>query len=119
VDEARVDIASPSFRGGRSPLVTSEAVSTAIGDTPISSHQLADGEWAVGRDLGALNLRAATGATVVAVRRGGDTVTPPPVNWQFMAGDVLYLVGATAALRQARVQLSRGPIEGRPRVMHL
>ena len=46
-------------------------------DAPVSSFRLGADAWAAGHSLQELNLRAQTGATVLAVRRGGSTTTSP------------------------------------------
>ena len=61
---------------------------------------LDDGSPAVGRSLAALNLRAATGATVLAILRGGVGVVPTP-DEPLRAGDVLALAGTREALAAA------------------
>ena len=57
---------------------------------------------AVGRSLAQLNLRGATGATVLAIKRG-DTRIPTPLGRQVVnAGDVLAVAGAHDAIAIAR-----------------
>jgi CPA2 family monovalent cation:H+ antiporter-2 len=107
--EARGALSAPSSRAVAAPAVPSVQVSSAIGETPVTSHVLAAGAWAVGRGLSTVDLRARTGATILAVRRGPSTLAPPPVPWEFAAGDVLYIVGDEAALRRARGHLTVGP----------
>jgi CPA2 family monovalent cation:H+ antiporter-2 len=107
--EARGALSAPSSRAVAAPALPSVQVSSAIGETPVTSHVLAAGEWAVGRGLSTVDLRARTGATILAVRRGTSTLAPPPVPWEFATGDVLYIVGDDAALRRARGHLTVGP----------
>jgi len=109
IEDARLALSAPSSRQVAAPAVPSVQVSSALGDTPVGSHALAPGDWAVGLGLSAVDLRARTRATILAVRRGGSTLAPPPVPWEFAAGDVLYIVGDAAALRRARVHLAAGP----------
>ena len=45
----------------------------AITKTPIATHALSAGDWAVGRTLAEVNLRADTGALVIAVLQEGAT----------------------------------------------
>jgi CPA2 family monovalent cation:H+ antiporter-2 len=57
---------------------------------------------AVGRSLAQLNLRGATGATVLAIKRG-DTQIPTPLGREVVnAGDVLAVAGAHDAIAIAR-----------------
>ena len=110
VAEARTTMSAVSARSLTVPPAPSAQVSDAFGETPVSSHQLSASDWAVSRTLGAVNLRQSTGATVLAVRRGSSTVAPPPVEWQFQSGDVLYVAGDEEGIQRARVHL----MEGRP-----
>ena len=61
VTEARQSLAAPSQRPIEAPAVPSRPVAAALGEAPVSSYQLAPGDWAVGRTLAGLDLRAATG----------------------------------------------------------
>ncbi len=63
---------------------------------------------AVGKTLTELNLRALTGATVVAIRRGNEDVLLPTGREALMAGDVLGLAGKEEAIRKANVLLRQG-----------
>jgi CPA2 family monovalent cation:H+ antiporter-2 len=109
VAEARTTMSAISARSLTVPPSPSTLVSDAFGETPVSSHQLSASDWAVSRTLSAVNLRQATGATIVAVRRGSATVAPPPVDWRFQAGDVLYVAGDAEGIQGARVLLVEGP----------
>jgi CPA2 family monovalent cation:H+ antiporter-2 len=108
VGAARGSMASSSPRIVAAPPVRSAPVSAAVGEAPVSSYQVRASDWAVGQTLGHVNLRAASGATILALRRGPETLTPPPIDWQFAAGDVLYVVGDADAVRRARRRLADG-----------
>ncbi len=61
---------------------------------------------AVGRSLAQLNLRGATGATVLAIRRG-DRQIPTPLGREVIhAGDVVAVAGARDAISVARAIFS-------------
>jgi CPA2 family monovalent cation:H+ antiporter-2 len=63
---------------------------------------------AVGKSLADLNLRARTGATVLAIARGeGGFATPEPSE-PLRAGDVLALTGSADAIAAARVAITSG-----------
>jgi len=109
VDAAREATEAPSARTALPVGPVARSVIEAFGDTPVRTHLLQLEDWAVGQSLAALDLRAAVGVTVVAVKRGDDMATPPPVEWQFAGGDVLYFVGTPPALRQAGGYLTGGP----------
>jgi len=61
---------------------------------------------AVGRTLASLNLRGATGATVLAISRQGEGVLVPTGQEQLRADDVLALAGTDEAVESARTLLS-------------
>jgi K+:H+ antiporter len=75
---------------------------------------LTGGSPAVGRTLASLNLRGATGATVLAIARGGEGVLVPTGHEQLRVHDVLALAGTHEAVEAARELLSgdvpAGPI---------
>lgn len=108
VGDARRLMASSTARNVAAPAASSDQVAGLLGATPVSSYQLTAGDRAVGQSLTAVNLRAATGATILAVKRGGTTLAPPAVDWVFAAGDVLYVVGDEASVRNARAWLGAG-----------
>jgi CPA2 family monovalent cation:H+ antiporter-2 len=105
--------AEGSPRTVTAPAVPSSSLSGTIAQTPVSAYQLQTADWAVGRSLGDVHLRAETGATVLAVKRQDATVAAPPVDWVFAASDVLYLVGEEADVNLARAHLRRGPRQQR------
>jgi CPA2 family monovalent cation:H+ antiporter-2 len=59
----------------------------------VESCWVRDGSPARGRTVGELNLRAATGATLVAVRRGGKLLLNPGADLRFEADDTAILIG--------------------------
>jgi CPA2 family monovalent cation:H+ antiporter-2 len=63
--------------------------------------RLEEGSPAVGRTLTELNLRAITGATVLAIVRQGQGLVPAPHD-MLEVGDVLALAGTHEALDSAR-----------------
>ncbi len=115
VGDARRSMASSTARPVSVPAAPTDQVAGLLGATPVSSYQLTAGDWAVGRSLAAVNLRAETGATILALKRGGTTLTPPTVDCVFSAGDVLYVVGDEASVRQARSRLTAGGAAGEDR----
>ncbi|HTJ42088.1 MAG TPA: cation:proton antiporter, partial [Kofleriaceae bacterium] len=62
---------------------------------------LAAGSPAIGRSLAELDLRARTGATVLAILRGGEGIATPSPTDPLHAGDVLALTGSTEAIEAA------------------
>jgi len=72
---------------------------------PLVPIQLPPQSRAVGRTLAELNLRALTGAMVVAISRDGGEVILPESAEVLREGDTLALAGATAAIAAARAIL--------------
>lgn len=69
--------------------------------------ELGAGTPAVGRPISDLGLRSRTGASIVAVVRGDDTVISPRADFVLRAGDVAVVVGSGEALVEA-AKLLRG-----------
>ncbi|MGH7916262.1 MAG: cation:proton antiporter [Candidatus Binataceae bacterium] len=62
---------------------------------------------AVGATLAGLNLRVATGATVLAILRDGTNTVAPAAQEQLRSGDLIALAGSDAAVRAAAAMLTR------------
>lgn len=94
------------------PTAPSEAVA---GDGPFMSLRLADGSGAVGLTIRDLNIRASTGAIVVAIARASGDVVMPAAKEILRVGDTLALVGSSKALDAARELLgARNDAVGEP-----
>jgi K+:H+ antiporter len=109
-----IEVLLEGFRRGsavrplRAPSRPLEALPPEIGQAPIASHQLQSGDWAVGRTVADLNLRATTGALIIAVRQGNRHRASPPADLQINDGDVLYLLGDASDVLLARRRLTTG-----------
>lgn len=80
-----------------------DALLHGLGDaTPI---RLLPGAPAVGRTLAQIDLRAATGATVLAIAHADSNVTAPTGREVLREGDVLAVAGPHEAVEQARALL--------------
>jgi len=97
---------STGIRPVRAPSQPLDTLPSQISKTPVATHQLGGGEWAAGRTLAEVNLRAETGALVIAVQQGGRFVTSPPADFRLSEGDVLYLVGDESDIMLARRRLT-------------
>jgi monovalent cation:H+ antiporter-2, CPA2 family len=97
---------SMGMRTVRAPGQPLESLPSAISQTPVATHALGAGDWAVGRTLADVNLRADTGALVIAVQQDGRYVTSPPADLTLSAGDVLYLLGDESDIMLARRRLT-------------
>jgi CPA2 family monovalent cation:H+ antiporter-2 len=96
---------STGMRAVRAPSQPLDALPSAIRKTPVASHQLADDDWAVGRTLAEVNLRAETGALILAVQKSGRYITSPAADLELATGDILYLVGDDSDVMLARRHL--------------
>ena len=99
---------------GRRPLrarpVPLGELPSVIEKVPVATHRLADTSWAAGRTLGEVDVRARSGATVMAVKRSGRTRANPGSDFVFEAGDDIYLVGDEVEVRLARARLENGSV---------
>jgi CPA2 family monovalent cation:H+ antiporter-2 len=93
---------STGIRAVRAPSQPLHALPTAIRNTPVATHQLGTDDWATGRTLAEVNLRAETGALIFAVQHAGRFITSPQADLQLSAGDILYLVGDESDILLAR-----------------
>jgi CPA2 family monovalent cation:H+ antiporter-2 len=75
---------------------------------PVATHRVDEGQWAVGKTLAELDLRARTGANIIAVQNGDEYNTSPAVDRRTRAGDVLYLTGDDSDIALARRRLESG-----------
>jgi CPA2 family monovalent cation:H+ antiporter-2 len=75
---------------------------------PVSAYRLDNGAWASGRSLADLDLRAQTGALIIALRRGDQNIPSPPPDMRLLTGDLLYLTGSGADLARARRRIATG-----------
>ena len=66
---------------------------------------VAEGSAVAGKSLATLNLRGATGATVLAIRRGTTNVVVPSGDVVLETGDALALAGSLEAIAAARTML--------------
>jgi CPA2 family monovalent cation:H+ antiporter-2 len=92
--------------GQQQPLEQIENVLPGFGG--LVSVKLDTPSHAIGKSLAELNLRARTGATVLAISRGeGGFATPEP-HEPLRAGDVLALAGSDEAIASARTVVTNG-----------
>ena len=87
-----------------------DELSADLGDLPIATHQVQGDAWAAGRSLAELDLRAQTGALIIATRRGDQSLPSPPPDTRIEPGDLLYLMGSPADITRARERISTGQL---------
>jgi CPA2 family monovalent cation:H+ antiporter-2 len=73
----------------------------ALAELKIESVLVRAGSPADGASPAQLQLRSSTGALVVGVQRGGELLQNPHPKAAFAAGDVVYMVGTSGAIRTA------------------
>ena len=92
----------------RAPSQPLDTLPGGVGKTPVATHRIEPHDWAVGRTLAEVNLRAETGALVIAVQHGDRYTTSPSADLRLDQGHVLYLVGDDSDILLARQLLSEG-----------
>jgi CPA2 family monovalent cation:H+ antiporter-2 len=95
-----------AFRGP-SPLPDPALLGKVLPALQIEAVTVAEGAPAVGKSLRDLNLRARTGATLLAVQRDGQMETIPRPDFQLQAKDLVILAGAPRQILNA-VRLLEG-----------
>jgi CPA2 family monovalent cation:H+ antiporter-2 len=96
------------LRTVRAPRAPLGALPDAIQRMPVATHRIDPGQWAIGRSLGEINLRALTGASVLAVHRGERYMTSPAADEVVAEGDTLYMLGDDSDIALARQRLVTG-----------
>lgn len=66
----------------------------------------------IGKNLGELNLRGQTGATLIAVVRRGETKVNPGANYKLLEDDILILLGTSEKIERAEQLLQPGASVG-------
>lgn len=70
----------------------------------------------VGKTIAEVNLRALTGASIVAILRDGHLMANPKSATVFQAGDILGVIGETIQVQQAKSVLASGEPQDTARV---
>ncbi len=66
----------------------------------------------VGKDLGELDVRGLSGATIIAVVRDGETKISPGANYKLREGDTVVLLGSPGKIDRARTLINADPSTG-------
>jgi CPA2 family monovalent cation:H+ antiporter-2 len=87
-------------------------IASLFAGTTVDNIQLQPGSPANGKTLKELDLRRATGATVIAVVRNGEAATNPGPDYKLRTDDILVLLGAHRDLDEAAGLLTqRGQVD--------
>jgi CPA2 family monovalent cation:H+ antiporter-2 len=70
-------------------------------DVDTETYLIKEGSYASGRSVKELRIRSTTGATVIAVKRGNEIISSPGLDFVFMPGDIVYLIGGKESLSKA------------------
>jgi K+/H+ antiporter YhaU regulatory subunit KhtT len=83
-------------------------VAALFAGATVDNIQLDPGAPAVGKTLRELDIRKNTGATVIAIARGGEANTNPGPDFQLQPDDIVVLIGGHGELDKAVNLLTRG-----------
>ena len=101
VDEARMDHYG-MFRGGQRPSKRiAETLTTLGGGIVVETVVVDEGARAVGESVSSLQLRSATGATLVAIIRNDSAIHGPDGTTRFEAGDEVVILGSPDQIERA------------------
>ena len=70
-------------------------------DIEINTIRVEEGSYVDGKNLIQIQLRKKYGVTVLAIRRGSQTLPNPDANMQFFAGDIIVLLGSVDNIADA------------------
>ena len=100
------------FRGMAGKEEGTEVLPFDLTDTEVETVRVSESSFLVGRTLADSALRVEYGVTLLAVRRGEETVTNPPSDLVFREGDLLVVFGTLREVADAAI-LARGaePLE--------
>jgi CPA2 family monovalent cation:H+ antiporter-2 len=80
----------------------------ALRDTTTETLRLKSDSAAIGKNLGELDLRGKTGATVIAVVHDGETKISPGANYKLCEGDIILLSGSAEKIEKVEELLHPG-----------
>ncbi len=104
--EGEADILA-EYLGTRRVVERLSRVIGQIDDLNSETVEVHAGSPADGKTLGDLNIKPTTGASVVAVWRGGEVLASPKLDFVFHRGDTVIIIGTSEALAAAK-QLING-----------
>jgi CPA2 family monovalent cation:H+ antiporter-2 len=78
-----------------------DTVNVALDAASTETIQLTKDSPVVGKGLGELDFRGASGATIIAVMRDGETKVSPGANYRFEEGDTVVLLGSPEKIERA------------------
>jgi CPA2 family monovalent cation:H+ antiporter-2 len=97
------------LRGLELPRQTLDQLGQILAATTTESFMVPAASPAAGRSIRELQLRRATGVTIIAVVHDGQPVTNPPPDLVIQQGDILVMLGSHAQLDRALSRLNPTP----------
>jgi len=97
------------LRGLELPRQTLDQLGDILAATTTESFMVPRSSPAAGRSIRDLQLRKQTGVTIIAVVRGGQSLTNPSPDLEIQGGDILVMVGNHGQLDQALARLGAPP----------
>jgi CPA2 family monovalent cation:H+ antiporter-2 len=76
------------------PIKTLPEKCEVITEIDTETYLIQDHSHASGRSIKEMRIRSHTGATVIAVKRGNEIIPSPEIEFVFMPGDLVYLIGS-------------------------
>lgn len=89
------------LRSPNPPPDKTEDVRSALSAAGAETVRIPEGSPVIGRDLAQLDLRGQTGATIIAVVRGEETIVSPGADFKLKALDTAVLLGASESIEKA------------------
>lgn len=99
---------SVTLRPVRAPSGSPEGLPRVLQHLPVATHRVDSSFWAADKSMTEINLRARTGATVLAIQRDGSYIMPVAPDERVRSNDVLHLVGDESDVLLARRLLTSG-----------
>jgi CPA2 family monovalent cation:H+ antiporter-2 len=99
---------SVTLRPFLAPHASPDGLPKVLQHLPVSTHRVEGTHWAAAKTMSEVNLRARTGATLLALNRAGAYITPVSPDEKVVPEDVLYLVGDESDILLARRLLTSG-----------
>ncbi len=90
------------LRSPSMPLEKAAEINVALDAASTETVVLQSDSPVIDKTLGELDLRGKSGATVIAVLRGGETKISPGANYTLAAGDTIVLLGSPGKLDRAK-----------------
>jgi len=96
------------LRGKGTDRAAAQELMAALQRTATRTHYLTSESPMCGETVAGTNLRARSGATIIAIVRGQESTTNPPPDFVLRPGDLLVLVGSHAQIDAATSILDHG-----------